>query len=139
MYFKSVFNCFNECIIDVKSSLSPLNGRSTIGPGELRVSMQDSNIKVVLQQVPAIVSRAKDRVLDNLEYKCPVLDQSNYLSLYRFQDQLNKQLHHDFELNEYKWVSFFDEFLELAVELSRSIEDHIFQEFLNECPMNSLF
>jgi hypothetical protein len=51
MYYKSVFNCFNECIIDVKSSLSPLNGRSTIGPGELRVSMQDSNIKVSQSQV----------------------------------------------------------------------------------------
>lgn len=129
MYFKSVFNCFNECIIDVKSSLSLLNNRSTIGPGELRVAMQDSNIKVRPNQVAMIVGRARENLLDSLQYKCPALDQSNYLSLYRFQDQLNKQLHRDFELNEYKWVSFFDEILELAVEISRIIEDHIFLEF----------
>lgn len=59
MYYKSVFNCFNECIIDVKSNLSPLNGRSTIGPGELRVSMQDSNIKVPANQIKSVVEKAK--------------------------------------------------------------------------------
>lgn len=73
-------------------------------------------------------------MLDNLLYKCPVLDQSNYLSLYRFQDQLNKQLHHDFSLSEYKWVSFFDEFLELAMEISKVIEDIVFEELIRELP-----
>jgi len=94
--------------------------------------MQDSNIRIDLRQVPIIVSRAKERVMDCLKYRCPVLDQSNYLSLYHYQDQLNKQLQHDFELNEYKWISFFDEFLELAVELTRTVEEHIFMEFLGE-------
>jgi hypothetical protein len=99
MYYKSVFNCFNECIIDVKSSLSPLNGRSTIGPGELKVSMQDSNIKVSPTQVHDIIAKAKARAIDNVRYKCPTLDSSNYLSLYRFQDALNRQIKHDFDLN----------------------------------------
>jgi hypothetical protein len=74
------------------------------------------------------VVKAKARVVDNLRYKCPTLESSNYMSLYRFQDTLNKQLKHDFDLNEYKWVSFFDEVLEMAIDISKSVEDFIFNE-----------
>ena len=33
MYMKSVFNCFNEYLIEAKSTFSHLNARSSIGPG----------------------------------------------------------------------------------------------------------
>lgn len=90
--------------------------------------MEDSNIKVDETLIADIVSRAKVRVLDCVRYKCPALEVSNYLSLYRFQDMLTKQIKYEFNVTEYKWVSFFDEFLELAVEISRLVDIWLFEE-----------
>lgn len=33
MYMKSVFNCINEYLIELKSANAFMNGRSSIGPG----------------------------------------------------------------------------------------------------------
>ena len=45
MYLKSVFNCLNEMIIEVKSFYTFMNGRSSIGPGELTLAIRDFNSK----------------------------------------------------------------------------------------------
>ena len=85
MYYKAVFNCLNESIIEIKCSYSSISGRSTIGPGELRVSLLDSNSIVSKKQIPSIFKRSKETVMDNFKYSCPKLDVSNYESVYRFQ------------------------------------------------------
>ena len=43
MYLKAVFNCYNEMIIEVKSFKSYMNGRSSIGPGELTLALKEYN------------------------------------------------------------------------------------------------
>ena len=40
MYMKAVFNCYNELIIENKSQRSFMNGRSSIGPGELTLAIK---------------------------------------------------------------------------------------------------
>jgi hypothetical protein len=40
MYMKSVFNCYNELIIETKSFYTFMNGRSSIGPGELTLALR---------------------------------------------------------------------------------------------------
>ena len=99
MYYKAVFNCFNEAVIEVKCSYSPLSGRSTIGPGELRVSLLDTNLPVSLTEVDSIVEKGKNKVMQNFKYKCPALDTSSYSSLNRFQDALMSQIQQEFNLS----------------------------------------
>lgn len=43
MYMKSVFNCYNELIIETKSFYTYMNGRSSIGPGELTLALREYN------------------------------------------------------------------------------------------------
>lgn len=43
MYMKSVFNCYNELIIETKSFYTFMNGRSSIGPGELTLALREYN------------------------------------------------------------------------------------------------
>lgn len=43
MYMKSVFNCVNEFLIETKSSNAFMNGRSSIGPGELSLALKEYN------------------------------------------------------------------------------------------------
>ena len=43
MYMKAVFNCYNEMIIEVKSFYTYMNGRSSIGPGELKLAIKEYN------------------------------------------------------------------------------------------------
>lgn len=43
MYMKSVFNCINELLIETKSSNAFMNGRSSIGPGELSLAIKEYN------------------------------------------------------------------------------------------------
>lgn len=85
MYLKSVFNCLNEAIVETKCSYSPINGRSTISPGELQVSLFSSNTEVSQDQVPSILVKSKDTVMRNFKYVCPNLNISNYESVYKFQ------------------------------------------------------
>lgn len=40
MYMKSVFNCINEFLIEEKSASAFMNGRSSIGPGELSLAIK---------------------------------------------------------------------------------------------------
>ena len=45
MYMKSVFNCFNEFLIEAKSVNSYINSRSSFGPGELTLAIKEYNKK----------------------------------------------------------------------------------------------
>lgn len=40
MYMKSIFNSFNEVLIYIKSNYTFMNGRSSIGPGELTLAIK---------------------------------------------------------------------------------------------------
>ena len=40
MYMKAVFNCLNEFLIEEKSIATHVNSRSTIGAGELSLSIK---------------------------------------------------------------------------------------------------
>lgn len=43
MYMKSIFNSFNEIIIENKSNHTFMNARSSIGPGELTLAIKEYN------------------------------------------------------------------------------------------------
>ena len=59
---KSVFNCFNELIIESKSLHSFMNGRSSIGPGELTLALKEYNDKCSREEATTMMDQAKQKI-----------------------------------------------------------------------------
>jgi hypothetical protein len=62
MYMKSVFNCYNEIIIETKSFYTYMNGRSSIGPGELTLALREYNWECGEQDCRDVMLEAQKRV-----------------------------------------------------------------------------
>jgi hypothetical protein len=134
MYMKSVFNCFNEFIIETKSFYTYMNGRSSIGPGELTLALKEYNCKCDLPQAMQIVGEARGRVVAVVRQKCMLPVFKNYKELECFQKQITRQIANELEENEYKWVNYMDEVLEIWQELSLAIVDSLILEAAAELP-----
>ncbi len=62
MYMKSVFNCYNELIIETKSFYTFMNGRSSLGPGELTLALREYNLECGMEQCMEVVGEARRKV-----------------------------------------------------------------------------
>lgn len=74
MYMKAVFNCYNELIIETKSSWTFMNGRSSIGPGELTLALKEYNYTSEEQQSLEVMEEAKCKVFALLRGKCVIAE-----------------------------------------------------------------
>ena len=92
MYMKSVFNCLNEMIIEVKSFYTFMNGRSSIGPGELKLAIREFNDDTPLPKCLEMITEAKQKVLSLLSTKCMLPIFKNFREVESFQGQISKQL-----------------------------------------------
>ena len=70
MYMKAVFNCYNELIIEAKSQKTFVNGRSSIGPGELTLSVKEYNSQCDREGAERVLLRARERLLKLVGLKC---------------------------------------------------------------------
>lgn len=43
-----------------------------------------------------------------------------------------KQIQYEFNINEHKWISFFDEYLEIAIEISSIVTEFLYAEVSKE-------
>lgn len=134
MYMKSVFNCFNEFIIETKSFYTFMNGRSSIGPGELTLALKEYNCTCDLPRAMQIVAEASARVEAVVRQKCMLPVFKNYKELECFQKQITRQIATELHENEYKWVNYMDEVLEIWQELSLAIVDALLLEAAAELP-----
>jgi hypothetical protein len=62
MYMKSVFNCYNELIIETKSFYTFMNSRSSIGPGELTLALREYNWECESEECKTVMAEASGRV-----------------------------------------------------------------------------
>ena len=70
MYMKAVFNCLNESLIEAKSFYTFMNGRSSIGPGELTLALKEYNWECGPERVGRVMGEARGRVLQIVARKC---------------------------------------------------------------------
>lgn len=118
MYMKAVFNCYNELIIETKSFYSYMNGRSSIGPGELTLALREYNWQCGREECEALLGEARGKVERIVRDKCMLPVFKNYKELEQFQKQMTKQISTELGENEYKWVNYMDEVLELWQDIS---------------------
>lgn len=90
MYLKAVFNCLNEFLIEEKSIATHVNTRSTIGTGELSISIKEFNIHCNQQDVTKFFHQAHERIRSLLQNKCMLPQFKNYKDVGLFQKQMLK-------------------------------------------------
>jgi hypothetical protein len=56
---KSIFNSFNEIIIESKSNRTFMNARSSIGPGELTLAIKEYNWSCEKDKVNEFIEEAR--------------------------------------------------------------------------------
>lgn len=61
---KAVFNCFNELIIEIKSHRTFMNGRSSIGPGELSLAIKEYNAVCSRSEALQLMADARAKIGD---------------------------------------------------------------------------
>jgi hypothetical protein len=128
MYMKSVFNCYNEFIIETKSFSTFMNARSSIGPGELSLALREYNCPSDGKDCSQIMLEAKEKVGKVVREKCMLPVFKNFKDLEHFQQQVSHQIEVEFSENEFKWVNFMDEVLEIWHELSLDLIEILIEE-----------
>lgn len=78
MYMKAVFNCYNELIIEIKSSKTFMNGRSSIGPGELSLALKEYNVVCGRSEAIELMADARSRIGKLIREKCCMPEFKNH-------------------------------------------------------------
>ena len=78
---KSVFNCYNQIIIETKSFSSYMNGRSSIGPGQLTLALKEYNDKCSKEQAEGMMRDSRDKILQLVVNKCVIPEFKNHRDL----------------------------------------------------------
>jgi hypothetical protein len=113
MYMKSVFNCYNELIIETKSFYTFMNGRSSSGPGELTLALREYNLECQTNQCVQILEEAREKVGRVVRQKSMLPVFRSYKEVEQFQRQVTRQISLEMAEGEFKWVNYMDEVLEI--------------------------
>ena len=75
---KSVFNCFNQFLIEERSFGTYMNSRSTISAGELSLSIKEFNYICTEKDLDQFFVRALGKVKSILDNKCMIPSFKNF-------------------------------------------------------------
>ena len=120
---KSVFNCFNQFLIEAKSMHSFMNSRSSLGPGELTLAIKEYNQTYEDWQIKIFFSQVKNKMNSLLSRKCKIPQFKTYRELELFQTEIMEQIKIQYRESEFKWVNYMDEVLEIWQDLCEVIVD----------------
>lgn len=72
-----------------------------------------------------LLCQVQSRLVGLVNTKCSIPSFKNYHDIEQFQKQVMKQIQMDSNENEFKWVNYMDEVLEIWQDLSTSIVDSL--------------
>ena len=90
-----------------------MNGRSSMGPGELTLALREYNLECQTDQCLQILEEAREKVVRVVRQKSMLPEFRNYKEVEQFQRQVTRQISLEMAEGEFKWVNYMDEVLEI--------------------------